>query len=57
MKNSKYFFERDYLELGYSGSGEPQDVLFDVCTFLDFFFFARYLFCIALLLFSERTDF
>lgn len=27
MKNSKSFFERDYLELSYSGSSEPQDVL------------------------------
>lgn len=48
---------KEIVEMGYSVSDEPQDVLLMFVLSQTFFFFARYLFCIALLLFCERTDF
>lgn len=58
MGESRSFSERDCsADLDYSASNEPQDVLLMFVLSQIFFFFSGYLFCIALLLFGERTDF
>lgn len=55
MKNSKSFFEKDYLELSCSGSSEPQDVLSQILLII--FFFARYFFALLCCCFvKEQTS-
>lgn len=50
MKNSKSFFEKDYLELGCSGSSEPQDVLSQILIIIIFFLPDTFLHCFVVVL-------